>query len=219
MSQPLYVFDMDDTLFDADCAMLWNAFLVEEGIVTTPGFLEQDRQMMVRYTNGEMKMEDYLAFAMAPLAGMPKAQLAALVERCVDKHILPKLFPQAEALLRQLKQDGVTMVIISASVAFLVEAIARRIGIEHAIGINLVETEDSYTATIHGTPSYREGKVTCLEQWLLTRPEDYSEVHFYTDSINDLPLCLHADYAYLVNPCAQLVQHADRENWQVLNWG
>lgn len=31
MSKPLYVFDMDETLFDADCAMLWNRFLVEKG--------------------------------------------------------------------------------------------------------------------------------------------------------------------------------------------
>ncbi len=32
MSKPLYVFDMDETLINADCAMIWNAFLVEKGI-------------------------------------------------------------------------------------------------------------------------------------------------------------------------------------------
>ncbi|MCV5990083.1 HAD-IB family hydrolase, partial [Escherichia coli] len=76
----------------------------------------------------------------------------------------------------------------------------------------------SYSAEIAGVPSYREGKVIRLKAWLDSQPESYSEVHFYTDSINDLPLCEYADYAYLVNPCPQLKARADNANWTVLSW-
>lgn len=86
------------------------------------------------------------------------------------------------------------------------------------MGIELVTEDDRYTAKVSGVPSYREGKVTRLEQWLSARDETYSEIHFYTDSINDLPLCERADYAYLVNPCPRLKAIANRSNWTILHW-
>ncbi|MDW1988439.1 HAD-IB family hydrolase, partial [Vibrio sp. 811] len=73
MSKPLYVFDMDETLINADCAMIWNAFLVEKGIATQSNFIEEDQRLMVLYAEGKMDMEDYLEFCMAPLADMPVA--------------------------------------------------------------------------------------------------------------------------------------------------
>ncbi|ABU74429.1 HAD family hydrolase [Vibrio campbellii] len=219
MSKPLYVFDLDETLINADCAMIWNEFMVEKGIATAPNFIEEDKRLMGLYAEGKMNMEDYLTFSMKPLENMPIEQVNALVEGCVENHILVKLFPQAKTLIEQLLRDEIDMVIISASVTFLVEAVGRRIGIPNALGIDLVVTDNRYSAEIDGIPSYREGKVTRLKQWLETQPDNYSEIHFYTDSINDLPLCEYANYAYLVNPCPRLKEHTDRPNWTVLSWG
>tara|TARA_Y100001956_G_scaffold82929_1_gene106941 strand:+ start:4655 stop:5314 length:660 start_codon:yes stop_codon:yes gene_type:complete len=218
MSKPLYVFDMDETLINADCAMIWNAFMVEKGIATQPDFIEQDQRLMRLYAQGKMDMEDYLEFSMAPLASMPIEHVHALVEECVITKVLPHQFTQSKTLIERLARDEIDMVIISASVTFLVEAVGRHLGIQTALGIDLVTEDNRYTAEIEGVPSYREGKVTRLKQWLDVQPEHYSEIHFYTDSINDLPLCECADYAYLVNPCPQLKAHAHRPNWTVLNW-
>lgn len=218
MPKSLYVFDMDETLINADCAMIWNQFMVEKGIATQPDFIEQDQRLMKLYAEGKMDMEDYLQFSIAPLANMPIKHVNTLVEECVESRILTKQFAQSKALIEQLSRDGIDMVIISASVTFLVEAVGRRLGIHSALGIDLVERNDYYTAEIAGVPSYREGKVTRLKQWLDAQPKAYNEIHFYTDSINDLPLCEYADYAYLVNPCPQLAQQATHHNWPVLKW-
>lgn len=218
MPKPLYVFDMDETLINADCAMIWNQFMVEKGIATQPDFIEQDQRLMKLYAEGKMDMEDYLKFSIAPLANMPIKHVNTLVEECVESRILTKQFAQSKALIDQLSRDGIDMVIISASVTFLVEAVGRRLGIHSALGIDLVERNDYYTTEIAGVPSYREGKVTRLKQWLDAQPKAYSEIHFYTDSINDLPLCEYADHAYLVNPCPQLAQQATHHNWPVLKW-
>ena len=99
------------------------------------------------------------------------------------------------------------MLMISASVTFLVAAVGKQIGITHALGIDLQVENNCYTSCIQGIPSYREGKVTRLEQWLASKADQYTDIHFYTDSINDLPLCEFADHAYLVNPCPQLAEH------------
>jgi HAD superfamily hydrolase (TIGR01490 family) len=218
MSKPLYVFDMDETLVNGDAAMMWNEFLVEKGIASDASFVEEDQRLMGLYTQGKLDMEDYLTFAMQPLADMTTQQVNALVEECVDTKVLPNLFKQTLPLIEQLKRDEIDMLIISASVTFLVEVVGRKLGIPEALGIDLVEKQGRYTSKIEGVPSYREGKVTRLEQWIAAQPTTYSEIHFYTDSINDLPLCEYADYAYLVNPCPRLKALSDRPNWQILNW-
>ena len=218
MSKPLYVFDMDETLVNGDAAMMWNEFLVEKGIASDASFVEEDQRLMGLYTQGKLDMEDYLTFAMQPLVDMTTQQVNALVEECVDTKVLPNLFKQTLPLIEQLKRDEIDMLIISASVTFLVEVVGRKLGIPEALGIDLVEKQGRYTSKIEGVPSYREGKVTRLEQWIAAQPTTYSEIHFYTDSINDLPLCEFSDYAYLVNPCRRLKALSDRPNWQILNW-
>lgn len=218
MSKPLYVFDMDETLINADCAMIWNEFLVEKGIVTDPSFLEEDQRLMALYAKGEMDMEDYIQFSMTPLAELTTSQVDALAKECVEKYILPKQFKQSKTLIAELNKDGVEMVIISASVAFLVKAVGERLSINHSLGIDLVEQSGCYSAEISGVPSYREGKVTRLKEWLQQQPSDYSQIHFFTDSINDLPLCQEADFAYLVNPCPLLKPYGEQKNWTILEW-
>ncbi|MUK92815.1 HAD-IB family hydrolase [Aliivibrio fischeri] len=219
MTHPLYIFDLDETLINGDCAMIWNEFLVDKGIVTTPDFLEEDKRLMTLYSRGLMDMEDYLTFAMSPLKNIPTDQVEILVEECVKQHILPLLFPEAKVLINQLKANNVDMIIISASVSFLVKIVAKNIGIEHTIGIDLKEKEGCYTRHILGVPSYREGKVSRLTEWLNGGDKTYSSLHFYTDSINDLPLCLYADHTYLVNPCEQLAVYSKKKNWPILAWG
>ncbi|MCK6262722.1 HAD-IB family hydrolase [Vibrio sp. ZSDE26] len=218
MSQPLYVFDMDETLFAADCSMLWNAFLVEEGIATSESFLEEDKRLMALYSAGKMDMKDYLTFAMSPLSQVDIQEVKPLVKRCISEKIMPYFYPQAQTLLAQLKRDNIDTVIISATVNFIVAEVANHIGIDTAMGIDLVIKENRYTATIEGIPTYREGKVARLEQWLNQQEKPYDSIHFYTDSINDLPLCERADFAYLVNPCERLAQVSERPRWQTLNW-
>lgn len=163
-------------------------------------------------------MQEYLDFAMAPLSELSTNEVDKLVEECVKSEILGRQFTQAASLIESLLKDNIDMLIISASVTFLVQAVGKQIGITNALGIDLQIKDNRYTSRIQGVPSYREGKVTRLEQWLASMAEQYTDIHFYTDSINDLPLCEFADQAYLVNPCPQLAEHGERYNWPKLSW-
>ncbi|SHF80277.1 HAD-superfamily subfamily IB hydrolase, TIGR01490 [Vibrio gazogenes DSM 21264] len=219
MSNPLYVFDMDDTLIDGDCAMIWNAFLVEKGIVTDPEFLAKDHAMMDLYAAGEMDMATYLDFTLAPLTKLPQATVDALVEECITTRVLPRQFREAQQLIGQLTAQHRPMLIISATVSFIVRQVAQKIGIPDAIGIDLVVENQCYTSQIDGIPSYREGKIRRLNDWIAAQPQSFSAIHFYTDSINDLPLCQQADYVYLINPAPVLSQQAEgKPHWHIYHW-
>ncbi len=218
MPSPLYIFDMDDTLIDGDCSMLWNQFLVDKGFVEDPDFLTTDQKLMALYGVGKLDMEAYLAFTMQPLATMPCTKVDELVTQFVEEYVEPRVFKEAQALLAELKAKQVPMVIISATVSFIVTQVAKSLGVERALGIDMAVIGDHYSAQIVGIPSYRQGKIARLEQWINAQQSDFSALHFYTDSINDLPLCEYADHAYLINPCQQLEQAAQGKNWQIYRW-
>ncbi|MFK0570528.1 HAD family hydrolase [Endozoicomonas sp.] len=218
MSKPLYVFDLDHTLIGSDCMMEWHKFLVEKGVVSDPNFLAEERHLMSLYGKGKLNMESYLAFSLTPLKSINKADIHALVSECVETRILTTHYLEARKLLTHLNQGNHQLLMISASVTFLVEPIGQRLGIQQSLGINLLEDSGCYTPVIQGIPSYREGKVTRLQEWLALQTGTFDEIHFYTDSINDLPLCQFADFSYLVNPCARLAKYKEHQNWTVLSW-
>jgi phosphoserine phosphatase len=76
-----------------------------------------------------------------------------------------------------------------------------------------------YTGEIRGVPSFREGKVTRMEQWMGERGLDWSRVHstFYSDSINDVPLLEKADLAVATNPDERLRLLANQRQWRILD--
>ena len=220
MPQALYVFDMDETLVNGDCAMLWNAFIVKKGIVKSSDFLAKDREMMALYAKGELDMEDYLSFTLAPITSIPASDIDNLVDEFVTTDVMPKVFPEALTLINKLRADNIPLLIISATVTFIVKKVAKKLGIDHAIGIDLLMENNGYSNKVSGIPSYREGKIQRLKSWVDENDISFDSIHFYTDSINDLPLCLYADHTYLINPCAQLSEQAKQHNqWQIYHWG
>jgi HAD superfamily hydrolase (TIGR01490 family) len=204
MGNTLTIFDLDNTLIQGDSSTVWSQFMVREGLATQKGYLAREARLMADYDRGEMNIADYVALIQAPLAGIPKSDVDALVARCVREAILPRVYPQAWELIRRLRAEGEQMLIISASVSLLVQAVAAALEIDQALGIDVAMVDGGYSGEITGIPSYQQGKVARLAQWREAHPQYDGEVTFYTDSINDLPLCLHADRVRLVNPCPQL---------------
>ncbi|EOD6024387.1 HAD family hydrolase [Klebsiella pneumoniae] len=218
MGNTLTIFDLDNTLIQGDSSTVWSQFMVREGLATQKGYLAREARLMADYDRGEMNIADYVALIQAPLAGIPKSDVDALVARCVREAILPRVYPQAWELIRRLRAEGEQMLIISASVSLLVQAVAAALEIDQALGIDVAMVDGGYSGEITGIPSYQQGKVARLTQWREAHPQYDGEVTFYTDSINDLPLCLHADRVRLVNPCPQLQAAGAGYGWPVLSW-
>lgn len=218
MTSAIYVFDLDETLVAGDCGMIWNRFLVEKGIAKDEDFIEKDKALMKIYATGELDMQSYLDFAMAPLADLPLDTIEQLVDECVELYIQEKIYPEAKQLIESLQANQIPCVIISASVSFIVKAVAKKLGIKNAIGIDLVIKDNKYTSQIYGTPSFQEGKVKRIKSWLKAKDLQSSKLYFYTDSINDLPLCEFADHAHLVNPCPKLREFGKKNKWPVFHW-
>jgi HAD superfamily phosphoserine phosphatase-like hydrolase len=119
---------------------------------------------------------------------------------------------------------GDTVIIVTATNAFVTRPIATAFGVEDLIAVDLVKDDAPggtgwYTGEIAGVPSFREGKVTRVDQWLSDRGLGWESVHttFYSDSINDVPLMEKADVAVATNPDARLRALAQERGWRILD--
>ena len=73
-----------------------------------------------------------------------------------------------------------------------------------------------YTSRIEGVPSFREGKIVRVQQWLdgLGRTlSDFERSTFYSDSINDVPLLEVVTHPVAVNPSPALETIAGERGW------
>ena len=218
MSKKLFVFDLDETLIACDSCVEWHRFLVERGIISDPDFLEEDQRMMALYADGGLDMQDYISHSMTPLMSLTCEEVDQLAEECARTRILPKAYPEAKKLLAELKQQNKDAIIISATQSFIVSQVAKQLGVDIAMGIDLAIKNGSYSDEMIGIPTYRAGKVKRLKFWMQDLDEQYEVIEFYTDSINDLPLCEYADFVNTVNPCKKLESVARAKSWNIYNW-
>jgi len=94
------------------------------------------------------------------------------------------------------------------------------LGVSELIAVELERDASGWiTGAIKGTPSFREGKVTRVNQWLAQRhlAWDDVEVTFYSDSINDLALLEKATHPVATNPDPRLRTLATERGWRILD--
>lgn len=213
----LAIFDLDDTLIDGDSATLWLHWLVREGYAA-PALLEEEARMMEAYRRGELRMEDYMAATLQPLAGRSVAEVGQWVERFIEQDIVPRFYEEARRCLQAYHSQGWTVLIVSATGEHLVAPIARRFGVAHSLAIRLAVQEGCYSGQTHDVLTYREGKVVRLQEWLATNNHSLAGSHGYSDSINDVPLLSAVTQAFAVNPAPLLQVHAQQMEWPCLHW-
>jgi HAD superfamily hydrolase (TIGR01490 family) len=213
----LAIFDLDNTLIAGDSDHLWGCFLCDRGLVDSAAFAERNAQFYRDYQAGELDIQAYLRFALAPLAGRPPAELAAWHRAFMREVIQPIMLPAAAALLEQHREQGHTLLIITATNAFITAPIARALGVEHLLACEAETVDGVYTGEPSGVPSYHSGKVTRLESWRRERGESLAGAWFYSDSHNDLPLLERVDNPVAVDPDERLRQRAEQAGWPVIS--
>ncbi|RCL29063.1 HAD-IB family hydrolase [Pseudomonas sp. AFG_SD02_1510_Pfu_092] len=214
----LAIFDLDETLIHGDCASLWSEQMARLGWVDGKEFLRRDHELMEAYGKGHLRMEDYMAFSLEPIAGRTLEEVEHLVQPWVEEVIEPIIYGDACRCIAEHRKRGDRILIISASGQHLVGPIAARLGVEEYLAIELEALNGVYTGETHGVLTYREGKITRLLEWLDQEQENLEGASFYSDSRNDLPLLLKVDFPHAVNPDAVLREHAEINKWPILSW-
>lgn len=213
----LAIFDLDHTLLAGDSDHLWGAFLVEQGLVDGEVYARENDRFYAEYQAGTLDIHAYAAFAFEPLVRLGQERLEPLRRQFVEQQIQPIVAAGAPALLDRHRAEGDTVVITTATNAFVTQPIAELLGVEHLIATDPEQNETGFTGRIAGTPNFRDGKVVRLRAWIAEHGHQNRATICYSDSANDLPLLEMADQAVATHPDPRLRAIAQERGWPILD--
>ncbi len=211
----LAIFDLDNTLLGGDSDYLWGQFLIECGAVSRQHYEQENDRFMRDYETGQLDIAAYLEFALGPLAANDLDTLHAWRDTFIRQHIQPRVLPAAKAVIEGHRREGHSLMIITATNRFVTEPIARIFEIPILLATELEVVDGRYTGRHTGIPTFREGKITALEQWLQAEGALVDAIHFYSDSHNDLPLLERVDHPVAIDPDPVLESEARARDWPI----
>jgi hypothetical protein len=219
----LALFDLDHTLLPIDSDYSWGQFTAARGWTDPVEFTRQNDAFYTQYKAGTLDIYEYARFATAAFVRQGEAQSLAAHADYMRTVVQPALKPQALQLVQQHKDEGATVIVVTATNEFVTRPIAQALGADALMAVDLERDTAPggsgwFTGEVRGIPSFREGKVLRVEAWLAARGLGWGDVHstFYSDSINDLPLLEKADIAVATNPDDPLRAIAQERGWRIL---
>ncbi len=213
----LAIFDLDNTLIGGDSDHLWGEFLVRHGHVDADFYRSENDRFYQQYQQGTLDIHEWLTFQFKPLADHSMETLRAWHQQFMHEEIEPIWLPKAVELVRSHRDKGDTLLIITATNRFITEPIADKLGIPQLIATEPERINGRYSGAVAGLPSYQEGKITRLNQWLEQQLISMEGSTFYSDSHNDLPLLEHVDHPVAVDPDETLRETATKRGWPILS--
>ncbi len=217
----LALFDLDHTLLPIDSDHAWGEYTVERGWRDATTFKARNDAFYENYKMGQLNPVEYLMFATEAIRLRGATESIALHADYMSAVIEKNIKKAALDLLEGHRAAGDEILLVTATNEFVTEPIAKRFDIQHLIAVQLeIGADGWYTGRSRGTPSYKEGKVERVRQWLAERGKTWADVShstFYSDSMNDLPLLEHVTEPVATNPDPRLRALAIQRGWKVLD--
>ncbi|MCP4487154.1 MAG: HAD family hydrolase [Gammaproteobacteria bacterium] len=213
----LAIFDLDHTLLSGDSDYLWGEYMVTNEIVDRAEYQQINQSFLEDYHRGELDNDKYLRFALHPLTLHPLEKLQAWRTDYVENWIKPIIANGASGLLQKHRQQGDTLIMVSATNYFITRPIADLLNIPNLLSTRPELIDNRYTGNYVGIPTFKEGKVTALNEWLKDSPHSLNNSYFYSDSISDLPLLQKVSHPVVVNPDDPLTDIARQNQWPVID--
>jgi HAD superfamily phosphoserine phosphatase-like hydrolase len=135
----------------------------------------------------------------------------------MQRKIRPIIHARAAELID--RHSDALQALVTATNRFITAPIAAELGIPNLIATDIEEVDGEFTGKPRGTPSFREGKIARVEEFLAGRGTSLADYEswFYSDSLNDLPLLERVDHPVAVDPDATLLAKAQERGWQVIS--
>ncbi|MCB1691210.1 MAG: HAD family hydrolase [Pseudomonadales bacterium] len=213
----LAFFDLDETLISADSDHAWGDFIADRGLVDPEEHKARNAAFYEDYKRGELDIDAYMRFSCLLLSRLTMPELEAIRDQFFEERVRPMLLPRAEALLAEHRAKGNEVIVVTATIEFITRPIATFYGVEHLIAPVPEVRDGRYTGEIVGVPSFREGKVIRINEFLERTGQTLAGSYCYSDSRNDIPMLELVDNPVAVDPDPELRRVAQERKWPIIS--
>ena len=155
------------------------------------------------------------------MVGARREDIIRMAEEFADKEIAQGLRPGAQRALDNHRAKGDTIVIASAAVCVIVDAIARRLNVEHWVSTEM-KWEDGRLAPDFATENcYGPQKLERVKRLIALNPTmqlDHTYITMYSDSYSDIEIMRFCDKGVAVNADRRLTKASGIEGFDIVNW-
>ncbi len=213
-------FDLDKTILAKSSSLAFAKPLYDGGLIGRSAVLKSAYAQFVFLTSGadHDQMEQMRAYLQALCKGWPVDQVRQIVADTLDQVVDPIVFSEAVDLIAGHQEAGRDVIVISSSGTEIVEPICDRLGVDRAVGTQMViDDEGRYTGDILFY-AYGENKAAAIRALSEESGYDLSESYAYTDSATDLPMLEAVGHPRAVNPDDELRVIAEERGWPILDF-
>ncbi len=207
-------FDMDKTLIAENSGSLYMKYRYQRGDIST-WELAKGLGAYIQYKLGALDIRAWTANMMVQFKGQKEIDLAREAREWFGEMVEKTIYPEAEGLIREHRQQGHVVAIVSGATKFVVEPLAERLGVDHLIYTRLEVENGLFTGRVIDPICFEEGKIYWLQQFIEEEGIDLAKSWFYTDSVTDLPLLELVGHPVVTNPDPLLYRTAIKRHWPV----
>jgi fatty acyl-CoA reductase len=151
-------------------------------------------------------------------AGYTPDALAAVQEALFREVTQRRLLREGQEAVRAHREAGQRVVILSASLRFVLEPLACHLGADELICQELSVRDGVMTGELEGPPLNGEERAARLREYAQRHGLDLSACYAYADSAGDIPMLAAVGHPVAVNPSRELLREAERRGWAIVRW-
>ena len=214
----LALFDMDGTIIDGDTNDIsFNQYLaqglIDKSVIDKLNYFED------LFYKGVLDINEFVRFAVTPLLNFTKEKRDLVLDNIVKNNIYPKVRLDALKQIKFHKDRGDTVVIVTSTMDYLVEVVARYLKVEYYLGAPMEQQDGRLTGKQAGIVPVQQDKITCVKEFAMQHHLSLEGAYGYGDSVNDIPMLSICEHKFAVNPNQKLLEHEFIKECSVLNWG
>lgn len=204
------VFDCDGTLWSGDAGMGFMVWSMDVGLLSRDASEWIAAQHRL-YRKGTVSEAQICGEMVQVYAGLREEEMRRAAAEYFRTHIEAQIFPELEALIRELQTAETEIWAVSSTNSWVIEEGVRRFGIsaERVLAAQVKATDGLVTSTLVDVPT-DEGKAEALRRVGVSRPDAV-----FGNSIHDAAMLDVAAQAYPVNPTPGLLEVATQRGWTV----
>jgi putative phosphoserine phosphatase/1-acylglycerol-3-phosphate O-acyltransferase len=207
-------FDVDKTIIAENSGTLFFKHRYQKGQMGSWD-LAKGLAAYLQYKIGILDIQSWTKEMMVQFRGPSERVLVREANQIFKEWVKPVIYPEAAQLVREHREAGHLVVIVSGATKYVVRPLAECLGVKHFLYTRLETENGRFTGRVIEPVCFEEGKIYWLQQLVDQQRIDLAKSWFYTDSITDLPLLELVGHPVVVNPDPRIYRTAVRRRWPV----